>query len=110
MLFRRLPTTAHKRGDTFGRRVTITASGAPVDLTGATITCEVRTLSLTLVDTLIVDPVDLAGGVVDIASLDTSSWPLADLTNPLLCDLKRVDADTLRTQTFTIQVVQEITE
>ena len=38
-------TTTHKRGDTFGRLVTVLFDGAPVDLSNAAITSQVRALA-----------------------------------------------------------------
>ena len=38
-------TTTHKRGDTFGRLVTVLFGGAPGDLSNAAITSQVRALA-----------------------------------------------------------------
>lgn len=101
--------TDHKRGDTFGRLVTVLFGGQPVDLSAATVTSQVRTPDGTLVDDLTVDMLDAAQGQVEIYKLDTTAWPLSDSIIPLLCDVKVVQVDTNRTTTFEIHVVPQVT-
>ena len=102
--------TQHKRGDTFGRLATVLFDGAPVDLTAATITSQVRGLDGALIDDLSIDVIDAAAGEVEIFKALTGAWPLSDATNPLLCDIKVVSTDTNRTTTFEIHVVAQVTE
>ena len=103
-------TTTHKRGDDFGRLVTVLFDGAPVDLSNAAITSQVRALDGTLIDNLTIDVVNASLGKVEIVEPITTSWPLSDDTNPLLCDVKVVDGDTNRTTTFEIHVDAQVTE
>ena len=105
----RRAVTRHKRDDTFGRLVTVTFDGEAFDLTGATITSQVRDRSGGLIDDLTIEVTDAPAGKVEISSTDTSDWPLSDETNPLLCDIKVVDSDTNRTATFEIHVVAQVT-
>jgi hypothetical protein len=102
--------TTHKRGDTFGRLATVLFDGTAVDLTGATITSQVRTPAGALIASLTIEVISAAAGQVEISSTSTSAWPLSNATSPLLCDIKIVDGDTNRTTTFEIHVVAQVTE
>lgn len=106
----RIQTTNHKRGDTFARKIIVSDANGVVDLTGDTITSQVKTWAYTAVATLSIDTTGAANGEVVISASDTSAWPLTDEEQPLLCDVKIVSGSTARTDTFGIIVVRQVTD
>lgn len=106
----RIQTTNHKRGDTFNRKVIVSDANGIVDLTGDTVTSKVKTWDYSAVATLTIDTSGAANGEVVITASDTSAWPLTDEERPLLCDVKIVSGDTVRTDTFGIIVVRQVTD
>lgn len=97
-----------KRTGTFKRRVRITLEdGSPQDITGWTISSQIKTTAYAAVSTLTVsDRVDASGQFV-LTDTSTSDWPLGLLH----WDIKLTDADSVvrHTQTVTIKVEREVT-
>ena len=101
-----LPDVAIKAGDTLQLTMQfLDLNGAPVDLTGATITGQVRDPANLLVATPALSVTPIAG-TVGILVADTSAWPLGLLR----CDLKIVMAGVVsHSDTFGITVKGAVT-
>jgi hypothetical protein len=106
----RIQTTNHKRSDTFTRKIIVSDADGVVDLTGDSVTSQVKTWDFSAVATLTIDTSGAATGEILISASDTSAWPLTDEERPLICDLKIVSGDTVRTDTFGIIVVRQVTD
>ena len=106
----RIKTTNHKRGDTFTRKVVVSDADGPMDLTGMTVSAQIKTIAFVAVDTLTVSTTGAASGEVVISKSDTSAWPLTNDDEPLICDVKFVGSSTMRTETFGVNVFRQVTE
>jgi len=103
------------RGETLAAQLTLRqAAGGPViDLTDATVTCQLRNREALVAD-LTVEIADPAtGGIVAIsaASTVTDDWPVSDNRNRLLADVKIViDGAVTYSPAFEILVKDNQTE
>lgn len=108
-----------KSGDTFSLSCTrVDANGAPVNLTGLTITSKVRNIS-GFEDDLTVTVTNAAAGQFSLSALpaDTSLWPVSQSVdgtvfrpNILYCDVQYVTGGvTQSSETFDIVVVEDVT-
>lgn len=98
----------HKRGDTLEWVVDLTQNGSAVDITGWTITSQIRQ-ETTLIDTLAVDVVNAANGQFNLLATpaQTSSWALGSHS----VDIEFISPTgfVVSSQTFTLQLVRDIT-
>jgi hypothetical protein len=97
-----------KRGDTFSLVCTYKQGGVPTSIDGYEITSQVRDISGTLIDNLIVQIENQVStpGVFTLSAASTASWPVRNL----LSDIQFVlDGDIRSTQTFCIAVQEDIT-
>jgi hypothetical protein len=100
-------TKRHKRGDTFTLTVTRRdAAGAPINITGATVTSKMRrgTVEIPLTAT----PTNPTGGVVTLTATATATA----LWAPGLydCDVQYTSgSDVQSSETFQIEVVEDVT-
>jgi hypothetical protein len=100
-----------KRGSTFAVVVMATddATGDPYDLTGCTIASQLRDSLGNLVATLTAAPASGFPGAVLLSTAEaTTAWPLSLLS----CDVQVTESDGTisATETFTVQVVQQVTQ
>ena len=104
-----MATFIHKRGDTFSLSSSVENSGVAVDITGWTISSQVRKADDTLVEDLTVTIDDALGGLFTLSAtaLATESWPVENL----YCDIEFTEAggDVNSTETFIISVQRDIT-
>ena len=98
----------HKRGDTLEWVVTLTQDGAAVDITGWTITSQVRQDD-TLIQSLTVTVVDAANGNFNLSATaaETAAWALG--THSVDIEFINLDSFVVSSQTFTLQLVKDIT-
>lgn len=69
-------TTTLKRGDTYIADVAVTDNGEPVDLTGLTLTAQLRQKGVLITD-LLITPVDLVAGLLTLQfATPTDEFPL----------------------------------
>lgn len=101
-----------KRGDDFSIPMNLTDPGnadAPVDITGWTITSQVR-YAKELIDNLNVTVTDAANGLftISLGYTDTASWPIRRLK----CDIQfdRPVLGRVSSQTFYIDVEEDQTQ
>jgi len=98
----------HKRGDTLEWVVSLTQNGSVVDITGWTITSQIRQ-ETTLTDSLTVVIVSLENGQFNLSAtpVQTASWSLGSHS----VDVEFIDAGgfVVSSQTFTLQLVRDIT-
>lgn len=99
-----------KAGDTMTLPMTWSADGTDVDLTGYTVTAQVRRRADELVDTLTCTPdADQATnpGVLVVSATDaqTALWPILTLE----CDVRFDNGEVTHTDTFEIVVKKAIT-
>lgn len=98
----------HKRGDTLEWVVTLTQEGTGVDISDWTITSQIRQ-DTTLIASLTVTKTDSANGVFSLTATasSTASWALGTHS----ADIEFIDASgfVVSSQTFTIQLVKDIT-
>jgi|TARA_R110000787_G_scaffold267515_1_gene373880 hypothetical protein len=98
----------HKRGDTLEWVVALTQDGAVVDITGWTISSQIRQ-DTTLIDNLTVIIVNAANGEFNLTATttQTASWTLGSHS----IDIEFIDtsAFVVSSQTFTLQLVRDIT-
>ena len=92
-----------KRGDTFTRRYHVSKNGVDVDLTGYSLSSDIRKPNGDLVAALSIVAIDLAHGRFDIAPIATDNWPLG----VLLWDVKMVNALDEITHSITRKVLIE---
>ncbi len=103
-----METIKIKRGDTLSLDVTrVDAGGAPVNLTGMTITARVRLGAFAA--TLTVTVTDAAAGEFQLSATAaaTATWPVATVTGDVKYD--QGGGVIRRSETFAIAVRQEIT-
>ena len=98
----------HKRGDTLEWVVTLTQDGSVVDITGWTITSQIRQ-ETTLISDLTVTIVNAANGQFNLSATpaQTSSWTLGSHS----VDIEFINTSlfVVSSQTFTLQLVRDIT-
>lgn len=104
----------HKKGDTFTyyARWTQGDSDLPVNLTGLTITSQVRAENF--VDGLVVTVTNAANGEFKISAnaASTALWPITDSPGSrLFSDIQITDGTTVAsTETFQILLIEDITQ
>lgn len=98
-----------KRGDTFKLNAAVTADGAAVNITGWTITSQIRTGGGRLINTLTCAIVSGAAGtytITESAAGVTATWPLEQLE----MDIQYSASGTvISTETVKVDVVKDIT-
>ena len=90
----------HKRGDTFSLDLEVSQDDSPLDLTGYTITSQIRTQHDVLVADLTVTVTNAATGQVSVSSESTTDWP----TGEHLWDVEFYDGSSSRWSIETVQV------
>ena len=95
-----------KRGDTFTISAVVTTNGVPENLTGWTIKSQLRDGRGALVAELVTAIEDAVNGVYSLTFADTTGWPITELYG----DVEYTFGGTiLSTETFTVNVVEDIT-
>lgn len=104
-----MPSLRLKRGDTVLLAFEAKADdGTPQNLTGYTVTSQVRSPQGTLIDALAVTLVDAVAGELTLGATAaaTAGWPVGKL----LCDLRlALDDDVVHSETFEVSVVEAVT-
>lgn len=96
----------HKRGDTLSLDLEVTQDNAALDLTGYTITSQVRAKNGTLVADLTVAVTDAVQGELTVSSEETQEWPLG----PLPWDVEFNSGSTRwSSATVIIEVLEDVT-
>jgi hypothetical protein len=101
-------TIRHKHGASFRAEIAATVQGDPLDLTGMTITSQIRAAAGSYrVPGVVVDVVDAVNGLIAIHAKDTTQWPVTRLE----WDVRMVDADgnVSATDTVLIDCEREVT-
>lgn len=94
-----------KIGDTFTASITVTRTGAPVDLSSVVIASQIKKLDDTLVATLVKSDTDLVNGVFAFRS-ETVGWP----EEVLYWDIQFVeDGDTWSMPTRGVLMLKDVT-
>lgn len=105
-----LQTTPFKRGDTFSLKCTWKVDGIPTDITGLTITSQVRAANGTLIAELAPVPDNQTanpGGYALVAiNPDTSGWPVGNAYCDIQIDDQGIDRSS---DTFVIPVIEDVT-
>lgn len=97
-----------KRGDEFSLDITrVDANGNPVDITGQTVTSQVKITGFTTNLTVTVVDAPVGKARLSAPASATALWPIATLS----CDVKYDGGGGAirRSRTFKVRVVQEIT-
>jgi hypothetical protein len=98
----------HKRGDTLEWVVSLTQNNSPVDISGWTITSQVRQ-DTTLVASLTVTVVNAANGEFNLSAtpVQTAGWALGSHS----VDIEFINPSgfVVSSQTFVLQLVRDIT-
>lgn len=97
-----------KRGDTFARLVQLVDNGAPVDITDWTIASQLRYQNGTLLAQLAVGIVDAVNGRFSLTFADTTAWPVQAFNSDI--QFTSAGATIASTETFVVQVIQDITQ
>ncbi|CAB4125015.1 hypothetical protein UFOVP59_67 [uncultured Caudovirales phage] len=111
-----MQSISHKQGDTFSASCVWTDStSTAINLTGYTITSQVRVLSgVIFVDTLSVTITSAVNGAFTVSATPsaTASWPVTTgQYNRMFCDIQFSKAGVVvSSETFEIIVVKEITQ
>ena len=95
---------------TINKRVVWKTGSTPIDLTGSTLTCEVRNDDGALVGSIACTPdadqvANRGQFQLYAASATTATWPPGLYS----CDIKRVVGDTEYSETFRVRVVPSVT-
>jgi len=103
-----MASISHKRGDTLEWVVTLTQDGSAVDISGWTISSDVRNGD-TLIQSLTVAITDGANGVFSLSATptETASWTLGTHS----VDIELIDDSdfVVSSSTFTLTLVKDIT-
>jgi len=98
----------YKRGDTFAPTMSYqTDQGVPASLVGYEVTSQVRNGRFGIVETLVVEVTNAAGGLFTIEPVDTSDWPLGVVQWDIRYDL---NGNVMHTETVDIRIKREVTE
>lgn len=103
------PTFAHKRGDTFDFDGTYTEDdGTPINLTGITVSSQVRTPAGVLVSTAVVTKANQTTNPGEYSGViaNTAAWPVQKLE----WDVQYVGGPTDSTETVYLQVQRDVTQ
>lgn len=104
-----MATITQKRGDTLEWVVTLSESGAPVDLTSWTILSQIRN-GATLIDQLTVTVVDAENGQFRLSA--TPAETEAYSAGTFACDIQFTDdsSDVFSTETFQVSVIEDVSD
>jgi hypothetical protein len=103
----------HKRGDTLSLSCQwLDSDNNPIDLTGYTITSQVRAVGF--VDDLTITVTSAVDGqfVLSATATDTSSWPVtSSQASRTFCDIQfQVGPNVVSSETFQVIVIEDITQ
>lgn len=99
-----------KRGDTFIFSAAITDSaGTAIDISGWTISAQIRNSSMGLIDDAVITVTDAAGGAYQLLVENTDAWAPGET---YVMDIQYVDSGGVKisTETLYINVLEDVTQ